>query len=103
MTEEKHPLQPAETMFLVVVYPDGRIATHGEIPTELPTIERVANNFDVYQKCKEIVDEFEQGMLAQRVAAEVARQLQPPAEMGISDRMAEALRERGIVPDTENN
>lgn len=95
---EENKAPDVETLFLVTVYKDGRIATFGEMPEEMPTAERVANNFDVYQKCKEIVDEFEQGMLAQRVAAEVAQALNPQMPAN-SDKIAEALRERGISPD----
>jgi hypothetical protein len=54
----------------------------------------------LYELCKQIVDEFEAQILADRVARTVVGLL-APAQPKVADVMKDALRDRGIVPDAE--
>ncbi len=87
-----------ETYFLVTVNADGSIGTLGELPAELPERGRVANNWDVYQTAKQITEEFEKSVLAERVAAQVVAALKPSIP-SVSDTVKDALKERGINPE----
>lgn len=88
-----------ETLFLITVNEDGTLTSFGELPKELPEVKRPANNFDVYQAAKQIVDEFEQNILANRIAQVVIGALKP-AETPMSDRIKDKLKERGIEPES---
>ena len=87
-----------ETYFMVIVNKDGTIATFAELPDEAPSVERSATNYDVYRAAKDIVEEFEATILAQRVAQVVISQLNPP-KPSASDKVKEALNDRGISPE----
>jgi hypothetical protein len=87
-----------ETYFLVAVNKDSTLATYAEIPEEGLVRERPANNYDVYQAAKQIVDEFEQTMFANKVAQIVLTNLAPPAD-SVPDKVKDKLKERGIKPE----
>jgi len=89
-----------ETYYLVVVNKDSTLTTYPEIPAELPEVERVANNYDVYQSAKQIVEDFEQQMLADRVARTVLSVLAPQQPAGVPDAVKDKLKERGINPES---
>lgn len=91
-------MNEVETYFLVTVHKDSTLATYAEIPEDGVTRERPANNYDVYQAAKQIVDEFEQTMFANKVAQIVMSNLNPPVET-VSDKVKDKLKERGIQPD----
>jgi hypothetical protein len=84
-----------ETYFFISINKDGTLGTMADVPETLPERERSATNYDVYQTSKQIAEEFEQTLLARRVAQEVASMLTPPAD-SVSDKVKDALRERGV-------
>jgi hypothetical protein len=88
-----------QTWFLVTVGDDGSLVSYNQIPEDLPKDTRPANNWDIYQAAKQIVEEFELQKLADRVAATVVGTLNPPVQK-VSDTIAEALKERGINPES---
>lgn len=85
----------AETYFIAVVTEDGKILTFPEMPEEGIETNRPVNNYDVYTTAKQVVDEFESSILAQKVAETVLRVLNP-VEPSVPDRVKDALKERGI-------
>jgi hypothetical protein len=89
-----------ETFFLITVNTDGTLSSYTEIPENMPVAARTANTFDVYQSSKQIVDEFEQSMLADRIAKTVVAQLNLPAKSEVPNRIKDALKERGIDPES---
>jgi hypothetical protein len=88
-----------ETFFLITVNKDGTLTSYAEMPEELPKAERVATNYDVYQAAKQIADEFEMGLLADRVASKVIATLMPPVTTP-ADAIKDRLKERGINPES---
>lgn len=87
------------TYFLTVIEENGGVLTFNKIPDELPEPQHTATNWDVYQAAKQIVTDSESQMLADRVANTVLGALLPPAETA-SDRVKDALKERGIDPES---
>lgn len=90
----------AETYFIAAVGEDGRITTMPEMPEGGIEVARPITNYDVYQTAKQIVDEFESSILAQKVAEVVAGMLLPTEE-SVPDRIKDALKERGINTDSK--
>lgn len=88
-----------ETWFLVAVNEDGSLVSYNQIPEDLPKDIRPANNWDIYQASKQIVEEFEMQKLAGKIASAVAASLNPPVAK-VSDTIADALKERGINPES---
>jgi hypothetical protein len=88
-----------ETYFLVLVNDNGTVNTTFDIPEKIEAV-RQATNFDVYQTCKQIATEVDNQLLAEKVATYVAATLMPQEPL-TSDKVKEALKERGIVPDKE--
>lgn len=88
-----------ETYFIAALAEDGQIFTLPEMPEEGIEAARPVNNYDVYQTGKQIVDEFEQSLLAQRVAETVIRALSPAAAPSTPDKVKDALKERGFKTD----
>ena len=84
-----------ETYFIAALAEDGQIFTLPEMPEEGIEAKRPVNNYDVYQTGKQIVDEFEQSLLAQRVAETVIRAI-APTQTRPSDKVKDALKERGF-------
>lgn len=96
-------MNKVETLFLVTVNPDGTLTTYAEIPKELPEVERVANNYDVYQAAKQVVEEFDTNVVANRVAQAVLQALasaQPQQPQSVPSTLKEKLKERGIDPES---
>ncbi len=81
-----------ETYFVVAVAKDGSVKTMGSIPEDIKS-ERAATAEDVFRSCKDIVEEIEAMKLAERLAIHIATF--SPAEP--SDRVREALNERGVT------
>lgn len=88
----------SETYFIAVVAEDGKILTFPEMPEDGIEAARPVNNYDVYTTAKQIVEEFEQSMLAQRIADTVIKALNP-VQPSVSDKVKDALKERGIKTD----
>jgi Pyruvate/2-oxoacid:ferredoxin oxidoreductase gamma subunit len=95
-------MSKVETLFLVTVNEDGTLTTYSEIPKELPEAERVANNYDVYEAAKQIVDEFDTNLIANKVAQTVLQALasQVPQGPSVSSAVKDKLKERGIDPES---
>jgi hypothetical protein len=91
--------EKVETYFFLTVNSDGSIGTYADVPAELPERVRSSNNFDVFQTCKQIAEEFEQQVQADRIARAVAAAIAPKAEPTVSEAVANALKERGITPE----
>lgn len=89
-----------DTYFIAAVSEDGRITTMPEMPEEGIEAVRPVTNYDVYQTAKQIVDEFESSVLAQKVA-EVVVGLLNPAEQSTADKIQEALKKRGFETASE--
>lgn len=95
-------MSKVETLFLLAVNEDGTLTTYAEVPKELPEVERVANNWDVYQAAKQIVEEFDTNLIANRVAQTVIQALaaQNPQGPSVPSTLKEKLKERGIDPES---
>jgi len=89
-----------ETFFLITVNEDGTLTSYTEIPEELPESKRVATNWDVYNTAKQIVDEFDRQILVDRVLQGVAAMLTPVEPPKPSGKVKDALKERGIDPES---
>lgn len=89
-----------DTYFIAAVSEDGRITTMPEMPEDGIEAVRPVTNYDVYQTAKQIVEEFESSVLAQKVA-EVVVGLLNPAEQSTADKIQEALKKRGFETASE--
>lgn len=88
-----------ETYFVVYVNKDGTLTTNVTLPEEALESERVATNWDIYQTSKQIVDEFESNILANKVAQAVIATLMPKVPTP-ADNIKDKLKERGINPES---
>jgi hypothetical protein len=93
-------MDKVKTYFFLTANEDGTIGTMADVPEPLPERTEQGNNYMLYELCKQIVDEFEAQILADRVARTVVGLL-APAQPTVPDIMKDALRERGIAPDAE--
>jgi hypothetical protein len=73
--------------------------TYTQLPEEELTAVRQATTEDTYQTSRQIVDEIERNDLAVRVSNIVLSQLQPKPEH-VPDKIKDALKERGIDPES---
>lgn len=87
----------SEYFYIVVKAPDGSLVTFTEMPEEGLTATRPATTQDMYLNSKQIIDEVDKNDLALRVAELVASRLAPKAD-SVSDKIKDALKERGIDP-----
>lgn len=88
----------ADTYFIAVINNDGTITTMPSMPEGGIESVRSVTNYDVYQTAKQIVDEFESSVLADKVARMVIGALNPEVPT-VSDKVKEALKERGVTPE----
>jgi hypothetical protein len=81
--------------YLVTAQEDGTITT---TPTEASEdVTRKATTFDIYQTSKELVNDIESQMLADRVARYVVARMQPKDNSEeIKAKIINALTDRGI-------
>lgn len=93
-------MSKVETFFLITVNEDGTLTTYPEIPEKMPEAARKANNWDVYSSARQIVEEFDQTTLANKVASTVLAALTPQTPQGIPDVLKDKLKERGINPES---
>jgi hypothetical protein len=87
-----------KTYFLITVNEDGTLTSYAELPESLPEVTP-ATNYDIYQASKQIVEEFEMSILADRVARTVLGALLPPTTSP-ADAIKDKLKERGINPES---
>lgn len=92
-------MSKVETYFLIVINEDGTLTSYSELPAELPEANRTANNYDVYQSAKQIVEEFDSNLLANKVAQVVLASLQPQGP-SVPSAVKDKLKERGIDPES---
>lgn len=88
-----------ETYYLLCINEDGTLTSYTEVPADLPEARRKANNWDVYTSAKQIVEEFDRQLLVDRVLQGVAGLLNPQVPQ-VSDKVKDALKERGIDPES---
>jgi hypothetical protein len=89
-----------ETYFFITVNEDGTLTSYTEVPKELPEQKRVATNWDVYLTAKQIVEEFDRQVLVDRVVQGIVGALVPASTPTSSDKVKDALKERGIDPES---
>jgi hypothetical protein len=90
---------PVQTYFLVAVNEDGSFTTYTELPEEPLEKVATATNYDVYQSCKQIAQEFDTQLLVERITRAVVGSLAPKQET-VPDRVKEALKKRNIEPES---
>jgi hypothetical protein len=98
---DKQPLE-AETYFIAVMAKNGQVLTLPEMPEGGIQSERPVTNYDVYETSRQVVEEFNNSLLAQKVAEMVLAGMNPPAPQ-VSDKIKDALKERGFQTDTTSN
>jgi precorrin-4 methylase len=83
--------------FTITSLTDGSLRTSVEPADEINRLSRTASTFDIYQSCKEISQDIESMMLADRVARAVVANIQPTdTSKELRERLLSALSDRGI-------
>jgi hypothetical protein len=83
--------------FTITSLTDGSLTTSVEPADEINRLVRTASTFDIYQSCKEISQDIESMMLADRVAKAVVANIQPAdSAKELRDKLLSALSDRGI-------
>jgi uncharacterized protein len=98
---DKTPME-AETYFIAVLAKNGQVITLPEMPEDGIQAERPVTNYDVYETSRQVVEEFNNSLLAQKVAEMVIAGMNQPAPQ-VSDKIKDALKERGFQTDTGSN
>lgn len=88
-----------ETFYIVVKGTDGSLVTYTEMPEEPLEPARTATTVDIYETAKQITHEVETSDLVARISAMVAAQLKPQVT-NVANVVGEALKERGINPES---
>lgn len=89
-----------ETYFLVTVTPEGGFVTYTKLPEEELEAVRQATTADVFNVSKQIAQEIEQSILVDRIVNTLAQAINPPQPETVSDKVKDALKERGIDPES---
>ena len=89
-----------DSYFIAAINADGTITTMPEMPEGGIEAARPVTNYDVYQTAKQIVEEFESSVLAQKVASTVLAMMNQGKDHPAS-KVKDALKERGIKTDSE--
>ena len=89
-----------ETQFVVNLYTDGTFSVELEKPEDAPETQRNATVNDVYQWSNTLIQEIDSQKLTERIVTSLFALMQPPAEPTTSDVVKEALKERGIDPES---
>jgi hypothetical protein len=69
-------------------------------PEEKLEPKRLATTWDIFQTCQSISKEFETQVLVDRIVNQVVSAMTPAAAPSIPDKLKEALKERGINPES---
>ena len=92
-----------ETFYIIVRGKDGSLTTWTEMPEEAFVADRIATQQDMYDTSAQIVRELDKadlvGRLAQMTAA-ILKDVLTPTEAKVSDTIKDALKERGIEPES---
>jgi Icc-related predicted phosphoesterase len=88
-----------ETYFLIAVNEDGTFTSFSKLPEEPLEAAHVATNYEVYQACKQIAEEFETQILVDRITRSVVNTLMPP-QPTVADAVKDKLKERNINPES---
>ena len=91
-------MKPIETYYIVVLHEDGTLSTTDTLPELNEETLRPATIADIYTSSQQLVKEIDQQALVTRIVEEVAKL--NPAPPAVSDRMKEALKSRGIDPES---
>jgi hypothetical protein len=83
--------------FTIIAHEDGGVTT----VTSTEGVKRKATTYDIFQACKEIVNDIESLMLADRVTKSVVAALTQDPTDQVKEKLRSALSERGI--DTSNS
>lgn len=83
--------------FTIIAHEDGGVTT----VTSTEGVKRKATTYDIFQACKEIVNDIESLMLADRVTKSVVAALTQDPNDQLKEKLRSALSERGI--DTSNS
>ena len=91
--------QPAKVnaAFVVVLNPDGSMSTTSVKPGSpiFFEVEKATTTYDIFTTCKEIANEFENQVMADRIAKSVLAQITPKdPDAEAKARIAEALANR---------
>lgn len=100
--------------YLVEVKVDGTILVHPEIPAELDEADRTATAPDIVASSLKLAHDIDQQIMVDRITGNVSQSIQeigeailsgfmPQPEATVPDRVAEALKERGITPDNSGD
>lgn len=95
---DKKPID-VKAYFVVSLGESGVVTTYPAFPEDGFTSERAVNNWDIYSAAKQIVDEFESSILAQKVADTVLAAMGKDQTISVSDKVKEALKDRGVKTD----
>lgn len=99
---EKKPME-AETYFIAVLAKNGQVITLPEMPEGGITAERPVTNYDVFETSRQVVEEFNNSLLAQKITEMLLPALMNPPTPQVSDKIKDALKERGFQTDTGSN
>jgi hypothetical protein len=88
-----------DTYFVVTISADGTFDMHSELPKNLEKSHEITIS-EIYTVVKQIVQNVEAQMVADRVTNAVLSALAPQAEQTVPDKVKEKLKERGIKTDS---
>ena len=99
---DKAPME-AETYFIAVLSKNGQVITLPEMPEGGIKAERPVTNYDVFETSRQVVEEFNNSLLAQKIAELLLPVLMGPQSPQVSDKVKDALKERGFQTDTKSD
>lgn len=91
-------MKPVDTYYVTILYADGTMATTDAVPDLTGMEVRSATVADIYTTSQQLVKEIDQQSLVNRIVEEIAKL--NPAPQTVSERMKEAMRSRGIDPES---
>lgn len=89
-----------DTVFVVSVFTDGTFSANLEQPDEPIPVKRTATVYDVLSISQALVKEIESSQLTDRIVLSLLQVLQAAAPPTAADTVKDALKERGIDPES---
>jgi hypothetical protein len=89
----------ANYRYLVEVTTEGGIMVYPEIPDDLTEPARIATPVDIVSTSLKLAHDIDQQIIIERITASVVEATTPTAPLSASDKVSEALKERGITPE----